>query len=204
MMAAPALPGSQAAKDAVKPAAVKVEPTAEAKARLAKINAQSKAINDKNKAKREAADAKFKAEGWFQIERGIYGRWCTDTCSRAEVIGTASYWLLEVYCKERACGDIYAQLNISKGGTVVGWTNDTAYLGYGKKVFSPSKNMNWATAPLTKAALSSSPPAPDHMTKPKIHQRLHPFPCPRNRPYRRSSTRQRRRPHHQLHRPLCP
>jgi hypothetical protein len=133
LMAAPALPGSQAAKDAVKPAAVKVEPTAEAKARLAKINAQSKAINDKNKAKREAADAKFKAEGWFQIERGIYGRWCTDTCSRAEVIGTASYWLLEVYCKERACGDIYAQLNISKGGTVVGWTNDTAYLGYGQK-----------------------------------------------------------------------
>ena len=141
VMVAPALPGSQAAKDSAKRATgptTEISPEsakrlAEAKERLAKINAQSKAFNEKNKAKRAEADAKFKAEGWFQIERGIYGRWCTDTCSRAEVIGSASYWLLEVYCKERSCGDIYAQLNISKGGTVVGWTNDTAYLGHGQK-----------------------------------------------------------------------
>ena len=39
-----------------------------------------------------------------------------------------------VWCKERACGDIYARLNISQNGTVVGWTNETAYGGFGQKV----------------------------------------------------------------------
>ena len=39
-----------------------------------------------------------------------------------------------VWCKERACGDIYAKLNIERNGVVVGWTNDTAYGGYGQKV----------------------------------------------------------------------
>ena len=125
VMAAPALPGSQSAKD--------LAHQAKAEARLAKINAETKAFNDKQQAKRDAAEAKMKAEGWFQIQRGIYGRWCNDTCSRAEVIGNSSYWLLEVYCKDRSCGDIYAQLNISKNGTVVGWTNDTAYLSRGQK-----------------------------------------------------------------------
>ena len=134
VMAAPALPGSQAAKDAAKRAAApKTEISAESAKLLAAAKEKDNAVRKQHAEERAAADAKFKAEGWFQIQRGIYGRWCTDTCSRAEVIGNASYWLLEVYCKERACGDIYAQLNISKGGTVVGWTNDTAYLGYGQK-----------------------------------------------------------------------
>ena len=39
-----------------------------------------------------------------------------------------------VWCKERACGDIYARMNILNGGTVVGWTNETAYGGYNQKV----------------------------------------------------------------------
>jgi len=118
-------------------AAKKTVPSTKISPESAKLLAAAKekknTIQKQHAKERAEADAKFKAEGWFQIQRGIYGRWCTDTCSRAEVIGNSSYWLLEVYCKERACGDIYAQLNISKGGTVVGWTNDTAYLGYGQK-----------------------------------------------------------------------
>ena len=84
-------------------------------------------------AKIEAANAELKAGGWFELSRGIYGRWCNETCSKASVIGNASYWLLEVWAKDRAAGDIYARVNITEGGTVVGWTNDTAYLSQGQK-----------------------------------------------------------------------
>ena len=39
-----------------------------------------------------------------------------------------------VWCKETACGNIYAKMNILNNGVVVGWTNDSAYGGYGQKV----------------------------------------------------------------------
>jgi len=112
---------------------VKAKKDAEAKERLAKERAEFAA---QQKAKRESerkAAAKFKAEGWFQVSSGIYGRWCTETCSKAEVIGNQSYWLMEVWAKDRAAGDIYAQINVLKDGTVIGWTNDTAYLSRGQK-----------------------------------------------------------------------
>lgn len=112
----------------------------ELEAKLAKREAQIKANNEAiaaanaKKAKAEAAaEAKFKAEGWFEVDKGIYGRWCTNTCSRAEVIGSSAYWLMEVWAKDRAAGDIYAQINVMQNGTVVGWTNDTAFLAQGQK-----------------------------------------------------------------------
>ena len=37
--------------------------------------------------KRQEEEAKFKAEGWMELSPGIYGRWCTKTCSKAGVIG---------------------------------------------------------------------------------------------------------------------
>lgn len=91
------------------------------------------AVRKEQQRVKAAADAKFKAEGWWQQEPGIFVRWCTKTCSRAEVIGDSAYWLMEVWCKERACGDIYAQMNIEKNGTVVGWTNDTLFLSRGQR-----------------------------------------------------------------------
>ena len=112
----------------------------ELEAKKAKREAQIKANNEAiaaanaKKAKAEAAaKAKFKAEGWFEVDKGIYGRWCTHTCSRAEVIGSSAYWLMEVWAKDRAAGDIYAQINVMQNGTVVGWTNDTAFLAKGQK-----------------------------------------------------------------------
>jgi len=83
-------------------------------------------------AAKEAA-AKFKAEGWWEQADGIFVRWCTQTCSSAGVIGDASYWLMEVWARDRAAGDIYAQINVMKNGTVVGWTNDTLFLSQGQK-----------------------------------------------------------------------
>ena len=80
-----------------------------------------------------AAEAKFKAEGWFELEPGIYGRWCTETCSTAEVIGDQAYWLMEVWAKDRAAGDVYAQINVIRNGVIIGWTNDTAYIGAGQR-----------------------------------------------------------------------
>ena len=110
---------AQAKADAEKQAAASRKRQAEARA------AEAKAIAD--------AEAKFKAEGWFQLKPGIYGRWCTQTCSRANVIGSSTYWLLEVWAKDRAAGDIYARVNILRDGVVVGWTNETAYLSKGQR-----------------------------------------------------------------------
>ncbi|MDA9587373.1 hypothetical protein N9R98_00795, partial [bacterium] len=81
-------------------------------------------------------EAKFKAEGWWEKEPGIFMRWCGD--EHPYCPGKRSYqdysWRAMVWCKERACGNIYAKLNILQNGTVVGWTNETAYGGYGQKV----------------------------------------------------------------------
>ena len=83
-----------------------------------------------------AAEAKFKAEGWWEPQEGIFMTWCGKVyCPGPTSNGYSDYtWRAMVWCKERACGDIYARLNISQNGVVVGWTNDTAYGGYGQKV----------------------------------------------------------------------
>ena len=116
----------------------------------AKVKAQSDTYRAKLKAdmakptklelekaeQKRAAEAKFKAEGWWEQKPGIFIRWCGG--KNAPCPGRESYqdysWRAMVWCKERACGDIYAKLNISQNGTVVGWTNETAYGGYGQKV----------------------------------------------------------------------
>ena len=102
------------------------------KARAEQVR-RAEAYAAKEAAKEKAAQAKFEAEGWFELSNGIYGRWCTDTCSQAEVVGNSSYWLMEVWAKDRAAGDIYAQINIMQNGVVTGWTNDTAFLDKGQR-----------------------------------------------------------------------
>ena len=93
--------------------------------------------------------------GWTASDHpGIFWRWCTKDpeCSSDGVIGDGSYVLMQVWCKERACGDIYAQVNlVNDSGVVVGWTNDSGYGGFGQKVqltFDPTQD-NWKTAQLT-------------------------------------------------------
>ena len=113
-----------AASDAVKKAAA--EKAAEVKA----ANEKWRAERD---AKQAAADAKFKAEGWWQQQPGIYARWCTNTCDNSKVIGSNRYSLLEVWAKDRAAGDIYARVNLIRNGVVIGWTNDTSYLSKGQR-----------------------------------------------------------------------
>ena len=83
-----------------------------------------------------AAEAKFKAEGWYEVQDGIYVTHCSNIyCPGPTSNGYSKYtWRYMVWCKERACGDIYARLNITQNDVVVGWTNDTAYGGYGQKV----------------------------------------------------------------------
>ena len=92
---------------------------------------------DASLAKKRAAEAKFKAEGWRERKPGIFVRWCEDKnpCPGPSSNGYSDYtWRYMVWCKERACGNIYARLNITKGGAIVEWTNDTAYADYGQKV----------------------------------------------------------------------
>ncbi|WP_186582974.1 hypothetical protein [Synechococcus sp. MEDNS5] len=109
--------------------------TAEAKYKKekAEADAKQKAKQEAERKAAAAAQAKFEAEGWFELSKGIYGRWCTNTCNKAEVIGNSSYWLMEVWAKDRAAGDIYAQINIMQNGVVTGWTNDTAFLDKGQR-----------------------------------------------------------------------
>ena len=83
------------------------------------------------------ADAKFKTEGWWQVSDGVLVRWCTDAnpCPGSASEHYSDYvWRAMVWCKDRSCGDIYARMNIERGGAVIGWTNDTAYGDLGQKV----------------------------------------------------------------------
>ncbi len=104
-------------------------------------------INEKQrkiKEEKEIAEAKFKAEGWWQPKKGIFVRWCKNASGRYPEKGdcprTDTYldtvWRMMVWCRDTRCGDIYAKINLSQtnGGPVIGWTNDTAYGDYGQKV----------------------------------------------------------------------
>ena len=114
---------------------MKAKKAAERKAAFAKLEAKEKARKAKLAEENRKAAAKFKAEGWWQQQPGIYVRWCTDKNPCPYTKSYQDYtWRAMVWCKERACGDIYARLNISQNGTVVGWTNETAYGGYNQKV----------------------------------------------------------------------
>ena len=94
--------------------------------------------------------------GWETTDKpGVYWRWCTNDseCSTDKVLGENKYSLMQVWCKERACGDIYGQVNlISSAGVVVGWTNDTGYGDIGQKVqlTFDSHQDGWERAQLTK------------------------------------------------------
>ena len=79
------------------------------------------------------ADAKFKAEGWWEAQPCIFVRWCTETCNNSKVIGDNRYSLMEVWAKDAHAGDIYAQVNLEHNGVVIGWTNDTMYLSRGQR-----------------------------------------------------------------------
>ena len=105
-------------------------------------------------AKEKKDREEFEKLNWWEIRKGILARYCTQgpkPCSSGAVIGDQSYVLVEIWCKERACGDIYAKVNLlNSEGTVVGWTNDSSYGGYGQKVvltFSSYQN-NWSKAQL--------------------------------------------------------
>lgn len=96
------------------------------------------------------AEAAFKAEGWWEVQSGIFVRWCENQCAETESF-MDSVWRMEVWCKDRACGDIYARINIMDGsnGPVIGWTNETAYGGIGQKVILTFQSSTSGTARLT-------------------------------------------------------
>jgi len=92
--------------------------------------------------RRKAENEQLKAEGWWEAKSGIFVRWCKNSsyqypakgdCPRTDTY-LDSVWRMMVWCKEKACGDIYAKVNLDRNGVVMGWTNDTAYGGYGQKV----------------------------------------------------------------------
>ena len=75
--------------------------------------------------------------GWSTTSKeGVYTKWCKKgECDTSSVIGEQRYVILMVWCKESACGDIYARANLlNASGVVIGYTNDTGYGNLGDKV----------------------------------------------------------------------
>ena len=105
----------------------------EANERAARQVREESERNAKIAAAKAQADAKFKAEGWWEAQPGIFVRWCTKTCNNSKVIGDNRYSLMEVWAKDAHAGDIYAQVNLERNGVVIGWTNDTMYLSRGQR-----------------------------------------------------------------------
>ena len=116
--------------------AFKAEQAAKLEAEAEKRRKWQAAQAKKAAQEKAAAEANFKAEGWYEVQDGIFLTHCSNIhCPGPTSNGYSDYiWRYMVWCKERACGDIYARLNITQNGVVVGWTNDTAYGGYGQKV----------------------------------------------------------------------
>lgn len=97
--------------------------------------AEQRLAEERAKKAAAAAEAKFRAEGWSDTDRaGVYWRWCSQDCDSSKAIA-GRYVIAEVWCRDTACGDIYGRVNLmNKQGTVIGWTNDTAYGDVGQKV----------------------------------------------------------------------
>ena len=75
-------------------------------------------------------------EGWEATSKeGVYSKWCkVGECDTSKMSGQQGS-ILMLWCKEQACGDIYAQVNlINASGVVIGYTNDTGYGSKGDKV----------------------------------------------------------------------
>ena len=92
-------------------------------------------------------------DGWSKTNaKGVYWKWCddVDNCDASNANG--KYVMALVWCKEKACGDIYGRVNlINDAGVVNGWTNDTAYGDVGQKVqltFDTYRD-GWSKARLT-------------------------------------------------------
>lgn len=109
-----------------------------------------RAEEDARRAAKAEADARFRAEGWWEQQPGIFVRWCTSTCEGSETYMDYA-WLMEVWCRDRACGDIYARINIQRGsdGPVVAWTNETGYGDIGQKVVLTFQSGTPGSASLT-------------------------------------------------------
>jgi len=77
---------------------------------------------------------KLLEDGWFEVQNGIYARWCGGReCQKVPCVGADRCKPTEVWAKDRAAGDIYARGNFVRDGVVTGWTNDTLYLGEGQR-----------------------------------------------------------------------
>lgn len=91
-------------------------------------------------------------KGWYKSDRdGIFWKWCTQDCDSSKVIGDSRYSLMQVWCRDEKCGDIYARVNLEdKNGVVIGWTNDTGYGDKGQKVLLTFQSyQNYEKAALT-------------------------------------------------------
>jgi len=85
-----------------------------------------------NDAVRIAASAPWYPRGYFELVDGLAGKW--NTFSGSSPCYDCSFWKMLVVSRDGCPGGVYVEINISQGGTVVDWTNDSlSQLNSGRK-----------------------------------------------------------------------
>ena len=86
-------------------------------------------------AQKVTKEFKPREKGWWQLEDGVFARWCDEKFSCPETSGYGNHnWRLLVWCKESDCGTITASANIIQDKIIVANTVDTAIAYRGDKV----------------------------------------------------------------------
>jgi len=70
-----------------------------------------------------AESAPWYPRGYFELVDGLAGKW--NTFTGASPCYDCSFWKLLVVSRDGCSSGVYVELNITQGGTVVDWTNDT-------------------------------------------------------------------------------
>jgi len=79
-----------------------------------------------------AKSAPWYPSGYFELVDGLAGKW--NTFSGAWPCYDCSFWKMEVVSRDGCPSGVYVEINITQGGTVVDWTNDSlAQLNSGRK-----------------------------------------------------------------------
>lgn len=71
--------------------------------------------------------------GYFELQSGIYGKWCDDCSQDSKIFDDERIVALEVWCRDVACGDVYAEVNFEKDKVTVDYSNDILTLGKGDR-----------------------------------------------------------------------
>ena len=80
-----------------------------------------------------ASNALSETAGYFEIQPGVYGKFCSECVDQSQFYSEVQFIGLEVWCKDKNCGTTYAEVNWLKDDVAVDKSNELMTLGYGEK-----------------------------------------------------------------------